>query len=97
MPYLDVVAALNDAGDTLTLFCVNRSLNTDIPANITLSGFSASGQARVQTLQAGSLNEGNDEDEPDRVIPVQTQEATSHGGLRHVFPHESVTVITLHK
>jgi alpha-L-arabinofuranosidase len=97
VPYLDVVAALNDAGDTLTLFCVNRSLNTDIPANVTVSGFSASGQASVQTLQAGSLNEGNDEDEPDRVIPVQTQEATNHGGLRHVFPHESVTVITLHR
>ena len=24
MPYLDVVAALNDAGDRLTLFAVNR-------------------------------------------------------------------------
>jgi alpha-N-arabinofuranosidase len=97
VPYLDVAAALNDAGDTLTVFCVNRSLNTDIPANVTVSGFAAHGAAQVQTLRAGSLDEGNDEDEPARVVPVQTQEATKAGGLRHVFPHESVTVITLKK
>lgn len=97
VPYLDVVAALSNSGDTLTLFCVNRSLNTDIPANIEVSGFSASGEAHVQTLRAGNLDEGNDEDEPDRVIPLPTQEAARNGGLRHVFPHESVTVITLHK
>jgi alpha-N-arabinofuranosidase len=97
VPYLDVVAALNDTGDALTLFCVNRSLNTDIPANVTVSGFTASRAAQVQTLRAGSADEGNDEDETDRVVPVQTQESTRAGGLRHVFPHESVTVITLHK
>ncbi len=97
VPYLDVVAGLNDAGDTLTLFCVNRSLSTDIPANVAVSGFSAGGGAQVQTLRAGSVDEGNDEDEPERVIPVKTLEAMKDGGLRHVFPHESVTVITLHK
>lgn len=97
VPYLDVVAALNDTGDTLTLFCVNRSLITDIRANVTISGFSATGEAQVQTLHAGSLDEGNDEDEPDRVIPAKTQEAIGSTGMHHVFPHESVTVITLHK
>jgi alpha-N-arabinofuranosidase len=97
VPYLDVVAALNESGDKLTLFCVNRSLNTDIPANVAVSGFSASGEAQVQTLRAGSVGEGNDEDDPERVIPVKTQEAMKDGGLRHMFPHESVTVITLNK
>jgi alpha-N-arabinofuranosidase len=97
VPYLDVVAALNDAGDTLTLFCVNRSLTTDIPANVEVAGFSAGGEAQVKTLRAGSLDEGNDEDEPDRVIPVKTQESMKNGRLRHVFPHESVTVIMLHR
>lgn len=97
VPYLDVVAALNESGDTLTLFCVNRSLHTDIPADIAVRGFSAGREAQVDTLRAGSLDEGNDEDEPDRVIPERTQEATKNGRLQHVFPHESVTVVTLHK
>ena len=39
VPYLDVVAALNQDGRRLTLFCVNRSLNTDIPANIRVDHF----------------------------------------------------------
>lgn len=97
VPYLDVVAALNDAGDRLTLFCVNRSLTTDIPAEVTVAGFSADGETEIQTLRAGSLDEGNDEDEPDRVVPIQTHTTPDHGRLRHVFPRESVTVITLYK
>lgn len=95
VPYLDVVAALNDAGDRLTLFCVNRSLDTDIPAQIRIDGFAADGNAEVETLRADNIDEGNDEDNPDLVIPGQTSEAVSGGALRHVFPRESVTVLTL--
>lgn len=32
VPYLDVVAALNETGDKLTLFCVNRHLTRDLRA-----------------------------------------------------------------
>ncbi|MGB7134920.1 MAG: alpha-L-arabinofuranosidase C-terminal domain-containing protein [Acidobacteriaceae bacterium] len=95
VPYLDVVAALNEAGDRLTLFCVNRSLDTDIPSEIRIDGFAADKSAQVQTLRGDNIGEGNDEDDPDRVIPTQTSEAISGGALRHVFPRESVTVVTL--
>ena len=97
VPWLDVVAALNDSGDTLTLFCVNRSLTTDIPADVRIDGFAPSAEAQVQTLRADTLEEGNDEDEPDRVVPVRSAESFRAGALRHVFPHESVTVIALHR
>ncbi|MGB9148454.1 MAG: alpha-L-arabinofuranosidase C-terminal domain-containing protein [Acidobacteriaceae bacterium] len=95
VPYLDVFAALDDAGDRLTLFCVNRSLNTDIPAQIRIDGFAADASAEVETLRGGNIDDGNDEDDPDRVTPAQTSEAVSGGALRHVFPRESVTVLTL--
>lgn len=97
VPYLDVVAALNKSGDTLTLFCVNRSLNTDIPANIQVDHFTSSGPATVQTLKAASIAEENDEDDPYRVAPVRTEDNVNGGKLHHIFPHESVTVITLHR
>lgn len=97
VPYLDVVAALNQSGDTLTLFCVNRSLNTDIPADIQVDHFASSGSATVQTLKAASLAEGNDEDNPNRVTPIRTADNVNGGKVHHVFPHESVTVITLHR
>ncbi|MGH9587992.1 MAG: alpha-L-arabinofuranosidase C-terminal domain-containing protein [Acidobacteriaceae bacterium] len=97
VPYLDVVAALNDSGTTLTLFCVNRSLNTDIPADISVDGFTSAGAAQIKTLKSVSVSDGNDEDVPNRVTPVHTEESIDAGKLHHIFPHESVTVITLHK
>ncbi|HUY82121.1 MAG TPA: alpha-L-arabinofuranosidase C-terminal domain-containing protein [Acidobacteriaceae bacterium] len=96
VPYLDIVAALNKSGSKLTLFCVNRSLNTDIPANIDVAHF-ATDLADIQTLRSYSISDVNDSDDPLRVIPVHTQETLHSGALHHVFPHESVTVITLHK
>lgn len=97
VPYLDMVAATTADGSRLTLFCVNRSLARDIPSNIDISGFSAADTAQVQTLQAGYVSEGNDEDEPDRVIPTDSTEPIHGSTLHHVFPHESVTVITFKK
>lgn len=97
VPYLDVVAALDNSGDTLTLFCVNRSLTTDIPADIQVDHFSPANTAAIQTLRSNSIADENDEDNPHRVSPVSTEESVRSGSLRHVFPHESVTVITLHK
>lgn len=97
VPYLDVFAALNDSGDRLTLFCVNRSLDTDIPAEIRIEGFTADGRAEVETLRGDTIDDANDEDEPDRVVPVRTDEGFRDGALRHVFPHESVAVLTLSK
>ncbi|HLH33214.1 MAG TPA: alpha-L-arabinofuranosidase C-terminal domain-containing protein [Alloacidobacterium sp.] len=97
VPYLDVVGALNDKGDTLTLFCVNRSLDTDIPATIQVAGFAAGSAAEVQTLRGSSIDDGNDEDDPERVIPARTEDRVAKGALRHVFPHASVTVLVLHR
>ena len=54
VPYLDVVSALNDAGDKLTLFCVNRHLARDIHAAVRLTGFAAA-SARGSQLTASVL------------------------------------------
>ena len=95
VPYLDVVGALNEDGKTLTLFCVNRSLTTDIPTKISLQDFAAAGTAVVQTLRSRSLADANDEMSPNRVKPAESVETTEPDGWTHVFPHASVTVISL--
>jgi alpha-N-arabinofuranosidase len=97
VPYLDVVAAKNDAGDTLTLFVVNKHLTRDFETNIQLSGFAAAGSAKVQTLQSDSLYDENSEEDPENVIPSESAARVTGNHLRYVFPHESVTVITLKK
>jgi alpha-N-arabinofuranosidase len=97
VPNLDVVAALSRDGTALTLFCVNRSLATDLPATIQVRHFRVSGQASIQTIHAPDISATNDEEKPDRVVPSHTTAAVSAGTVAYSFPHESVTVISLRR
>jgi alpha-L-arabinofuranosidase len=96
VPYLDVVAALNDAGDRLTLFCVNRDLTRDLPAQIRIDGFKP-GRAVAHSLFADSILEKNDEVEPDHIHPHDSTLDLSSSSIAHTFRHESVTVLELSK
>jgi alpha-N-arabinofuranosidase len=95
VPYLDVAAALSRNGKTLTLFCINRSLATNILTNIHLHGFSPVHTAAVHTLSSPSLTDSNDEIAPTRVLTQDTEEDVPSDGWTHTFPHASVTVISL--
>jgi alpha-L-arabinofuranosidase len=97
VPYLDVTAAISADARTLTLFCVNRSIATDIPAKINLHGFSAGHEAKVSVLKSSSLADSNDEVSPEKVQPTESRETVGLGGWTHVFPHGSVTVISLQR
>ena len=94
VPYLDVVAGLNDAKDTLTIFCVNRDLTRDLPADISLNGF-VPASAKVTTLFSASIYDKNDELHPEAVHP-RSEPTTIHSPrFQYSFRHESVTVIQL--
>jgi alpha-N-arabinofuranosidase len=97
VPYLDVVAAKNDAGDTLTLFVVNKHLTRDFETNIQIAGFASKITGKVQTLQSDSLYDKNSEQDPENVIPSPSAARVAGNHSRYVFPHESVTVITFKK
>jgi alpha-L-arabinofuranosidase len=97
VPYLDVVSALNDAGDKLTLFCVNRHLHRDLTSTIRISGFTPAGQARVQTLSGTSTYQPNDEMRPEAVIPAPSLLTVKGATLDYLFPRASVTVIEFRK
>jgi len=94
VPYLDVVAAVNDAKDTLTLFCVNRDLARDLSADISLSGF-VPASAKVTTLFSSSIYDQNDELEPVAVHPRSEPVTIQSPKFQYTFRHESVTVIQL--
>jgi alpha-N-arabinofuranosidase len=95
VPYLDVVAALNQAGDKLTLFCVNRRQSQSTVARIRIAGFNAGPDARVQSLSAADIYVGNNEEQPEKVKPVESSVAINADELRFTFPPASVTVIEL--
>ena len=95
VPYLDVVAARNEAGDKLTLFCVNRHLARDIAARISVAGFAPGPEGFEQTLFAASIYDKNDEAHPEAVIPRERSLQWEGAEPECTFRHESVTVIEL--
>jgi len=97
VPYLDVVAALNDAGDKLTLFCVNRHLTKDIAGHISIAGFAVAPEGSAETLLASSIYDKNDEEHPEAVAPRESSVKVEGAKLDYSFRHASVTVIELHK
>jgi alpha-L-arabinofuranosidase len=94
VPYLDVVAALNESGDTLTLFCVNRHLERDLVADISLRHF-VPARAKVTTLYSSSIYDQNDEVNPEAVHPRSESIAIHSPNFQYTFRHESVIVIQL--
>jgi alpha-N-arabinofuranosidase len=97
VPYLDVVAALNDSGNKLTIFCVNRDLSRDITAGVVVDGFSAASRAGVRTLYADSIYEKNDEVTPEHIHPSESTINVKSSDFQYTFRHESITVIELTK
>lgn len=97
VPYLDVVAALNDSAKTLTLFCVNRHLTRDISAHISIRGFKPAAQVAAQSLYANGILEKNDEVHPEAVHPRDSSAKVTGSQLDFAFRHESVTVLTLRR
>ena len=97
VPYLDVVAGLNEAGDTLTVFAVNRHQYRDIQADLRITGFKPVRRGRVQTLSGTSLHQVNDELRPNAVVPVESEIPNSGPEFGYLFPRSSVTLIELRR
>jgi alpha-L-arabinofuranosidase len=94
VPYLDVVGVGNASGDTITLFAVNRSLHRDMSASITLDGFTVH-SANGKLLSAADIYVGNDDANPEAVVPKEFHEPASGSAFSHTFPKASVTMIEL--
>ena len=94
IPYIDVVATRSADGGTITLLCVNRSLNQDVPTTFDLGSLHAVGPVHTEQIRAASRYERNDEVEPVHIVPVPfTIPAAGAGLLTMTLPHESVTIL----
>jgi alpha-L-arabinofuranosidase len=95
VPYLDVVAALNDSGTTLTLFCVNRQLTRDLSTEISIVDLRNPTVLSAQSLYAPTVHSKNDSSSADAVVPTDTK-VTANGQKLIINLHPaSVTVISL--
>ncbi len=94
--YADIVATLNDMGDRLTLFCVNRNLTQNIPLRIHIDGFPAR-SAVAHSVYADNLYEKNDEKAPEHIRPQDSTIRVSSPEFNYSLARASVTVIELSK
>ena len=94
IPYVDVVATRAADGKTIHLFCVNRSLDQDVPTRFDLGTLRVDGSVRVEQISASSRYEQNNEIEPNHIVPLpSTIGVPATGPLSITLPRESVTVL----
>lgn len=93
VPYLKAAAV--DAGATLTLFLLNRSLDEEAAVEIDTAGFGPLSVARATTLRDDDLEAANTKDAPDRIAPAPLPGVEVSGGVRVVLPPASWNVIRL--
>lgn len=92
IPYIDVVATLSSDAKTVTLLCLNRSLNQDVPVQFDLGDRHVAAASRVLEIHADNRYEQNDEVEPEHIVPVPNT-IPARGPLTIILPHESVVVV----
>jgi alpha-N-arabinofuranosidase len=96
IPYIDAMATRSGDGHTVTLLCVNRDLNRDVPVNFDLGKWRVPAPVEVQQISASSRYEQNDEVEPNQIVPIpRTIPAPGAGPLSITLPHESVTMLRI--
>jgi alpha-N-arabinofuranosidase len=94
IPFIDVAATRSADGKTVTLLCVNRSLNADVPTNFDLGKWHVAGPVRVEQIDTYSRYERNDEVEPNHIVPLEsTIQIPKGSALSITLPRESVTIL----
>lgn len=94
MPYLDVVATVDEERGFLVLSVVNAHKSDDIEAEIVVRGADVATSGMAWTLNADSPDARNGFDAPERVKPVRSEITVSNPGA-FTFPAHSQTILQL--
>jgi alpha-L-arabinofuranosidase len=88
-----VLATRDSKKNNLVVFVVNRDWKNPITGTVQLGDFAPAPDVMAHTLSGGSLLDKNDEENPDKVRPVNSTLRVEGTSLRHTFPAASVTVL----
>ena len=96
VPYLDSVATWDEANESLTLFAVNRNLESSLPLEGDLRAFPGYRVIEHTTLTHSDLKATNTAEHPNNVTPRANGDAqASDGQLTATLPAASWNVIRL--
>jgi alpha-N-arabinofuranosidase len=94
LPVLDVVSCLSESGDTLTLFAVNRGLES-IQAEIVIDSFEMSQDVAVWEISGEDYEAINSVFEPNHIIGRQSSTRIEQGKLSYNLNAHSVYVLEM--
>jgi alpha-L-arabinofuranosidase len=96
VPYLKLAAVQDERAGSLTLFALNRSLDEEMPLEVTARGFSGLAVEQALALHDRDLDAANTKDDPDRVKPAPLEGvALQCDRLRALLPPASWNVMRL--
>jgi alpha-N-arabinofuranosidase len=96
VPYLKLAAVHDDHADSLTLFALNRSLDEELPLEVTARGFSGLTVGQAQALHDRDLDAANTKEDPERIRPSPLNDVVVDGDrLRATLAPASWNVIRL--
>ena len=96
VPYLDVSAVHDVAANMVTLFAVNRHLDSSLDLDTRLEGFAGARVAEQHEMVHEDLGAVNTASRPNAVVPTSTSDAkVEDGRLRATLKPLSYTVIRL--
>jgi len=94
VPYADITAVLNEAGNEVTFFAVNRNPSEAVEVEISLTGFGNGEIFDHQVMTHADLNKVNTAAEPNAVVPAKGTGATfADGKLKVSLPPYSYQMI----
>lgn len=83
VPYIETIAVMSDDNSQLTVFAVNRSLDSDCTLDISCGGFENVTLMSHTALEGDDLQKCNTAENPDAVVPIEK----SIGGDIILAPH----------
>jgi alpha-L-arabinofuranosidase len=90
---LDITAACDENRQTLLIHVVNTS-GSSRNQTIALENFNDGGSARILTL-SGNPNDENTPDDPEKIVPHESQASVDNGEFTCNFPPYSYTIIRI--
>jgi alpha-N-arabinofuranosidase len=84
VPFLKIAAVYDESGRSLTLFLLNRSLDEEMPVEITAKGFTGLAFDSGTSLSNPDLNAANTKESPDKVAPAALSGVSTEADKVHM-------------
>jgi alpha-N-arabinofuranosidase len=92
---IDAAASVDEGGRALSIALVNRDRDRDLTASVEIAGLDVAGAVAVWEVNGPDVSATNSFEDPRRVDVRESRATARSGGLDHVCPAHSITILRL--